>query len=167
MVFCHYSPVISLPLAKKFGLIIAALLTATGLTGCAAGGNAETRLIKQVTDGVERDLGDLKLRNVKIVALPDGTGTLIAFIVNHSDETDQLVGITINNSNADFQSEVLLEKNKPMFFEGDNANAKAKVANLNAIAGQRVPVVFYFANAGKVELSALIVANEGIYSSIL
>ncbi len=167
MVFCHYSPVISTPMLKKTGLILALLLTSFGLTSCAAGGSAETRLIKQVTDGVERDVAELKLRNVKVVALPDGSGTLIAFITNHSDSPDQLVGITINGSVADYQSEEILEKNKPMFFEGDSANAKAKVATLNEISGNRVPVVFYFAKAGKVELSALVVKNEGIYSSIL
>jgi hypothetical protein len=160
-------PVSSRPLLKKTGLILALLLTSFGLTSCAAGGNAETRLIKQVTDGVERDIADLKLRNVKIVGLPDGSGTLIAFVVNHSDSPDQLVGITINGQRAEYQSEVILEKNKPMFFEGDNANAKAKVATLNQVPGKRVPVIFYFAKAGKVELSALIVKNEGIYSSIL
>ena len=148
-------------------MILALLLTSFGLTSCAAGGNAETRLIKQVTDGVERDVADLKLRNVKVVALPDGSGTLIAFVVNHNDSPDQLVGITINGQEADYTSEVVLEKNKPMFFEGDSANAKAKVPNLNEVPGNRVPVVFYFAKAGKVELSALIVRNEGIYSSIL
>jgi len=167
MVFCHYSPVISTPMLKKTRLILALLLTSFGLTSCAAGGSAETRLIKQVTDGVERDIAELKLRNVKVVALPDGSGTLIAFITNHSDSPDQLVGITINGQRADYQSEVLLEKNKPMFFEGDSANAKAKVATLNENSGNRVPVIFYFAKAGKVELSALIVKNEGIYSSIL
>jgi hypothetical protein len=154
-------------LLKKTGLILALLLTSFGLTSCAAGGNAETRLIKQVTDGVERDVADLKLRNVKVVGLPDGSGTLIAFIVNHNDSPDQLVGITINGQPAEYQSEVILEKNKPMYFEGESANAKAKVAILNEISGNRVPVVFYFAKAGKVELSALVVKNEGIYSSIL
>lgn len=167
MVFCHYSPVISRRLLKKTGLILALLLTSFGLTSCAAGGSAETRLIKQVTDGVESDVEDLRLRNVKVVALPDGSGTLIAFIVNYNDLPDQLVGITINGQAADYSSEVVLEKNKPMYFEGDSANAKAKVATLNEIPGNRVPVVFYFAKAGKVELSALVVKNEGIYSSIL
>ncbi len=155
MVFCHYSPVISGGLVKKSGLILALLLTSLGLTSCAAGGNAETRLIKQVTDGVERDIQDLKLRNVKVVALPDGSGTLIGFIVNHNELPDQLVGITINGQPADYQSEVILEKNKPMYFEGDSANSKAKIATLNEVSGNRVPVVFYFAKAGKVELSAL------------
>ena len=167
MIFCHYSPVISSGILKKTGLILALLLTSFGLTSCAAGGNAETRLIKQVTDGVERDIADLKLRNVKVVALPEGSGTLIAFIVNHNESPDQLVGITINGQPANYSSEVILEQNRPMYFEGESANAKAKVATLNEISGNRVPVVFYFAKAGKVELSALVVKNEGIYSSIL
>ena len=144
-------------------MIVASFL----LTGCAAGGNAPTRLIKQVTDGVEKDIGDLKIRNVKIIALPDGSGTLIGFIVNHSDDVDQLVAITVGGQRADFSSEVQLLKNKPMFFEGDSANAKAKIAALGVKPGYRVPVILYFAKSGKVELDALVVANTGIYSSIL
>jgi hypothetical protein len=54
-----------------------------------------------------------------------------------------------------------------MFFEGDSANAKAKVTTLGAKPGYRVPVILYFANGGKAELDALVVANTGIYSSIL
>jgi hypothetical protein len=62
---------------------------------------------------------------------------------------------------------VQLLKNKPMIFEGESANAKAKIAALGVKPGYRVPVVFYFAKSGKVELDALVVANTGIYSSIL
>ena len=167
MVFCHYSPVISTPLLKKTRLILALLLTSFGLTSCAAGGNAETRLIKQVTDGVERDLGDLKLRNVKVVALPDGSGTLVGFIVNHGDEPDQLIGLTINNQEVQLTTQAILTKNDPMIFEGESANAKAKVAVLGEKPGYRVPVVLVFAKSGKIEMSAIIVKNEGIYSSIL
>jgi hypothetical protein len=137
------------------------------LTGCAAGGNAPTRIIKQVTDGVEKDAGDLKLRNVKVIALPDGSGTLIAFIVNHNDVADQLAAVTINGQRAELVTNTVLNKNKPMIFEGDSANAKAKVSTLGEKPGYRIPVVFYFATGGKVELDALVVANTGIYSSIL
>ena len=55
----------------KSRAIATIILASFFLTGCAAGGNAPTRLIKQVTDGVEKDIGDLKIRNVKIIALPD------------------------------------------------------------------------------------------------
>ena len=152
---------------KSRRLIGALLSSSVFLTGCAAGGQAPTRIIKQVTDGVEKDLGDLKIRNVKIVALPDGSGTFIGFIVNHSDAPDQLAAIAINGQRAELVTEAILTKNKPMFFEGESANAKAKIATLGAKPGYRVPVVLYFANGGKAELDALVVANTGIYSSIL
>ena len=160
MAFCHYSPM-------NFRRHIAAVLALGLLTGCAAGGNAPTRMIKQVTDGVEADSGAMKLRNVKVVALPDGSGTLVGFVVNHDDAPDQLVGISINGAMADLQGANLLAKNQPVIFEGDSANAKVKIANLGAKPGYRVPVIFYFAKSGKVTLDALIVSNTGIYSSIL
>jgi hypothetical protein len=161
MLFCHYSPMISTR------LIGALLVGSIALTGCASGGLAPTRHIKQVTDGVEKDLGNLKIRNVKIVALPDGTGTLVGFIVNHSDDVDGLAAIVVNGQRADLSTEAVLSKNTPMIFEGDSANAKAKVAALGAKPGYRVPVILYFTKGGKVELDALVVANTGIYSSIL
>ncbi len=148
-------------------LIGALLSSSVLLTGCAAGGQAPTRNIKQVTDGVEKDVGDLKIRNLKLVALPDGSGTLVAFIVNHNEAPDKLAAITINSQRAELVSDALLTKNTPMIFEGESANAKAKVAVLGVKPGYRVPVVLYFINGGKAELDALVVANTGIYSSIL
>jgi len=148
-------------------LLGALLLGGVTLTGCASGGQAPTRIIKQVTDGVEKDLGDLKIRNVKIVALPDGSGTLVGFIVNHNDNADQLAAIVVNGQRAELATEAVLTKNDPMIFEGDSANAKAKIETLGATPGYRVPVILYFAKGGKVELDALVVANTGIYSSIL
>ncbi|MFM1796387.1 MAG: hypothetical protein RL733_168 [Actinomycetota bacterium] len=161
MLFCHYFLMIS---KRTIGVLAASMML---LTGCAAGGQAPTRLIKQVTDGVEKDAGALKIRNVKIIALPDGSGTLVGFIVNQGAEADALAGLTINGQRAELISDSVLNQNKPMFFEGDSANAKAKIAVLNAKPGYRVPVVMDFAKGGKVELDALVVANTGIYSSIL
>ena len=111
MVFCHYSPMISRRLT--IGLIASSML----LTGCASGGQAPTRNIKQVTDGVEKDAGDLKIRNIKIVLLPDGSGTLVGFIVNHSDQLDQLAGIYINGQQAAITPTGPLQKNVPLIFE--------------------------------------------------
>ncbi|MBM3743892.1 MAG: hypothetical protein FJW46_06335 [Actinobacteria bacterium] len=150
----------------------ALLLTSLGLVtpaliGCAAGGSAETRNIRQVTDGVEKDLEAIKVRNVKVVALPDGSATLVGFLVNQSDAPDQLVNVTVNNQTALLQGDGILLRNRPVIFEGDSANAKAKVAILDAKPGYRVPVALYFANGGKLELDALVVENTGIYSSIL
>jgi copper(I)-binding protein len=161
LVFCHYSPMMSRRLV--IALASASLL----LTSCAAGGQAPTRNIKQVTDGVDKDAGELKIRNLLVVATPGGGGTLVAYIVNQGNQADQLAGLTINGQTAELTTSAPLTTNKPMIFEGEVANAKAKVAALGAVAGARVPVVLYFAKAGKVELDALIVENSGIYSSIL
>jgi len=73
----------------------------------------------------------------------------------------------VNGQRADLVSDAVLTKNTPMIFEGESAKAKAKVTVLNAKPGYRVPVVLYFINGGKAELDALVVANTGIYSSIL
>ena len=148
-------------------LILALLSSTLLLTSCAAGGQAPTRIIKQVTDGVDKDAGSVKIRNVVVVATPGGAGTLVAYIVNQGNDVDQLAGITINGQKADLTTAAPLSTNKPMIFEGEAANAKSKVATLGAGAGDRVSVVFYFAKAGKVAVDALIVDNTGIYSSIL
>ena len=163
MIICHYSPM-------KFRRLSAFALVAL-LTGCAAGQQAPTTLIKQVTDGVDSTVADIKVRNVVVVALPDGSGTLISYLVNHSDTPDQLAAIAINLGNATIATKdgaaLVLKKNQPIQFEGDAANAKAKVTNLGAVPGQRISVDFYFANAGKLRVNALVVANTGVYSSIL
>ena len=154
----------------KFRRLSAIALVAL-LTGCAAGQQAPTTQIKQVTDGVEANVGDIKIRNVVVVALPDGSGKLVGYLVNHNDAPDQLAAVSINFGAATLQGKdsaaLVLKKNLPIQFEGDAANAKAKVATLSATPGQRVPVDFYFATAGKVRVSALVVSNTGIYNSIL
>ena len=93
--------------------------------------------------------------------MPDGSGTLVGFIVNHNDTADTLAAISVNGQRAELVSDAILTKNSPMIFEGDSANAKAKVAALGAKPGYRVPVVLYFVNGGKAELDALVVANTG------
>ena len=154
----------------KFRRLSALALVAL-LTGCAAGQQAPTTLIKQVTDGVDANVADIQIRNVVVVALPDGSGTLIGYLVNHSDTPDQLAAVSINLGNATIATKdgaaLVLRKNQAIRFEGDTANAKAKVSKLDAVPGQRIAVDFYFATAGKVRVNALVVANSGIYNSIL
>ena len=47
-------------------LLVLTLLAAT-LTACGSGRTAETRMIKQVTDGVEAQSNEIRLRNILIV----------------------------------------------------------------------------------------------------
>jgi PBP1b-binding outer membrane lipoprotein LpoB len=152
---------------SKTKIIIAAFVIATLISGCAAGGNAETRLINQVTDGVEGESNEIQVRNLKVIKQVDGTGVLIGTFINWSDESDAISSITIDGLPAVLIADSLdLNKNTPITFVGDIANADASVANMTALAGYRIPVVVTFLKAAPIEFDALIVTADGIYTDI-
>ena len=152
---------------SKTKIIIAAFVIATLISGCAAGGNAETRLINQVTDGVEGESNEIQVRNLKVIKQVDGTGVLIGTFINWADDADAISSITIDGLPAVLIADSLdLNKNTPITFVGDIANADAAVANMTALAGYRIPVVVTFAKAAPIEFDALIVTADGIYTDI-
>jgi phosphohistidine swiveling domain-containing protein len=152
---------------SKTKIIIAAFVIATLISGCAAGGNAETRLINQVTDGVEGESNEIQVRNLKVIKQVDGTGVLIGTFINWADDADAISSITIDGLPAVLIADSLdLNKNTPITFVGDIANADASVTNMTALAGYRIPVVVTFAKAAPIEFDALIVTADGIYTDI-
>ena len=144
--------------------VIALIVISSTLTGCGSGQMASTRLIKQVTDGVEAQTDEIRLRNVKVIKTSTGAGVLIGTLVNWSDKSDQITSVTINNQPAIYtakSSELL--RNKPITFVGDIANADAYISTLDKEPGYRIPVTFTFATAAPVTLDTLIVNGDGIY----
>ena len=152
---------------KRIQKLLVLTLVATTLTACGSGRTAETRMIKQVTDGVEAQSNEIRLRNILIVKNENSDGVLVGTLVNWSDETDAVTGITINGV-AVTQSEPSFElrKNKPVTFAGESANADA-FTPLTQGAGQRVPIVFTFEKASPLTLDALIVENLEWYKDLL
>ena len=144
-------------------LITLTIITVT-LTGCGSGQMAATRLIKQVTDGVEAQSDEIRLRNVKVIKTAAGEGVLVGTLVNWSDQSDQITSVTIYNQPAIYtakSSELL--KNKPITFVGDIANADAYIQALDKAPGYRIPVTFTFTKAAPVTLDTLVVNGDGIY----
>ena len=144
--------------------VIALIIISSTLTGCGSGQMASTRLIKQVTDGVEAQTDEIRLRNIKVIKTSTGAGVLIGTLVNWSDKSDQITSVTINNQPAIYtakSSELL--RNKPITFVGDIANADAYISMLDKEPGYRIPVTFTFASAAPVTLDTLIVNGDGIY----
>ena len=144
--------------------VIALIIISSTLTGCGSGQMASTRLIKQVTDGVEAQIEEIRLRNVKVIKTSTGAGVLIGTLVNWSDKSDQITSVTINNQPAIYtakSSELL--RNKPITFVGDIANADAYISMLDKEPGYRIPVTFTFASAAPVTPDTLIVNGDGIY----
>ena len=144
--------------------VIALIIITSSLTGCGSGQMASTRLIKQVTDGVEAQVEEIRLRNVKVIKTSTGAGVLIGTLVNWSDKSDVITSVTINNQPAIYTAKTSeLLRNKPITFVGDIANADAYISMLDKEPGYRIPVTFTFASAVPVTLDTLIVNGDGIY----
>ena len=154
-------------MANTIKKILVLTILATTLTACGSGQTAETRMIKQVTDGVEAQSAEIRLRNIKIVKNELLQGILVGTLVNWSDQVDAITGINIGGtaatlSNARFD----LIKNKPITFVGDSANADA-YAQISKVAGERIAITFTFATATPVTVDALVVAQAGIYENLV
>lgn len=139
---------------KRLAPAVAALVV---LSGCAAGPNAVTLKQYTPTDGNQVTSGSLKIRNLLIVAQQDGSASLIGTVINTSDVTDTLMGITVNGQPVEISAESLeIPRSTPLVFGGESATA-AGVLPLSGIkAGQFADVQLTFAKAGLLETSALV-----------
>lgn len=150
--------------------LISALVLATSLTGCGAGQNAQTRLSKQVTDGVEVTISEngskIKILNLLLVATETGDAVLIGTIVNQGAETDQLLGIAVGGNQAKLAGEKELKQGVPIRFEGNSANAKAVFFGVSPVAGRHVKLSIGFARAGLVTAEVIIRDKRDDYKNI-
>ena len=152
---------------KRIQKLLVLTLIAATLTGCGSGRTAETRMIKQVTDGVEAQSAEIRLRNIKIVKNELSQGILVGTLVNWSDQTDAITGINIGGASATLSNAKFdLLKNKPITFVGDSANADA-YAQISKVAGERIAITFTFATATPVTVDALVVGQDGIYENLV
>ena len=155
-------------MAKTLKRFIALLIISTVVTSCGAGQNAVTRNFKQVTDGVEAQSAEIRLRNVLIVKTDANDAVLVGTLVSWSDEPDAITGISINNIPATLSAgSFALVKNKPVIFVGDSTNADAYIPGLNKVAGERIPVTFTFATASPVTVDALVLNSEGFFKDLV
>jgi hypothetical protein len=155
-------------MATTLKRLIALLIISTLVTSCGSGQNAVTRNFKQVTDGVEAQSAEIRLRNVLIVKTDTNDAVLVGTLVSWSDEPDAITGISINNIPATLSAPSFdLVKNKPVIFVGDSTNADAYIPGLNKVAGERIPVTFTFATASPVTVDALVLNSEGFYKDLV
>jgi hypothetical protein len=155
-------------MAKTLIRLIALVIISTVVTSCGSGQNAVTRNFKQVTDGVEAQSAEIRLRNVLIVKTDANDAVLVGTLVSWSDESDAITGISINNIPATLSAPSFdLVKNKPVIFVGDSTNADAYIPGLNKVAGERIPVTFTFATASPVTVDALVLNSEGFFKDLV
>ena len=157
-------------LKKNLKSAISALFGAlliVGLAGCSASGpNAETRNIRQVTDGVEGTSGAIRALNVLLVNQEDGSAVLVGTFVNSGEEPDAITSITANGVLGEISVSTLDEPSGPAIFEGDSKNSSARFPALNARTSDHVELEVSFANSGPMKLSALVRAKAAEYANV-
>lgn len=158
-----------LKLTKVATISLTAILALT-LTSCAAGPNAETRLIEKVTDGSEIILtennNNIRVSNLLLVKTSDGAGVVIGHIVNRLEEGDELISISSNGVPAVLTGVTELRTNSPLFLEGPSANAKAVITGLDLVIGTNVPLTLGFARAGIVTTNVIVREQSDLYATV-
>lgn len=156
---------------RKVAVLSLSISLALSLSACATGKDAPTKLVTQVTDGVDGSIttygNDLKVSSVLLVAQSDGSAVLVGTITNEHSTEDTLLGITVGGIHATLsQTNLPLKQNEPVRFAGDSANASATVPGLNAAPGTQVKVQLSFANAGELTLDAIVRERSGVYANV-
>lgn len=145
-------------------VVVASTLTLT-LSSCGmAGKDAPTSKVRQVTDGVEGEIGAVKIRNLLFVDQGDATAHLIATIVNQSSQVDAITSITANGATVKTTGVAALEQNAPVIFGGASQNATG-VVGIESKPGQTVSVVVTLASGGSATLNAMVVEKSGQYAN--
>ena len=145
-------------------LAISALLL---LSGCGAGPDAQTRLSSQLTDGIEANIGDLRLVNVLLVAQPDGSAVLVGTVVNNGKTSDRISAIIANSVEATLTPFApALNIGGKAVFSGDSANAIAVFPEINAKIDDRIPVEFTFSGSGKLQVDLLVREKSAEFASV-
>jgi hypothetical protein len=156
---------------RKSIVITSALAFSLLLTGCGAGLNAATTKISRVTDGNEitiRENGsEIRVVNLTLVDTQDGAAVVVATIINQGAESDQLLGFSVQGVQATLTGETMLLPNKPLFFEGEQANAKAVFSGANAKPGTHVTVSLGFAKAGFVSAEVIIRDKRDDFKNVI
>jgi len=155
---------------KKSSIALIASALALTLTGCGAGPNAETRLIKRVTDGNEVILkengNNISVANLLLVALEDGSAVVVGTFVNYSEDNDSLVGLSVNGIPAVITGETTLKQNVPLRFEGDSATTKGVFNAVGAKAGVNIPLTLSFERAGDVTATVIVRDQRDDYKNV-
>jgi len=152
-------------------VITSALAFSLLLSGCGAGQNAATRMITRVTDGQEITIkengSEIRVVNLTLVDTEDGAAVVVANIINQGTQSDQLLGFSVQGVQATLTGETALLPNKPLFFEGEQANAKAVFPGANPKPGTHVTISLGFAKAGFVTAEVIIRDKRDDFKNVI
>ncbi len=91
----------------RAALAALALAATCALSACGVGFDAQTTKIYTAPEGTDVRDGDVKGLNLLLVDNGDGSGTLVAALVNQADEVDSLQTIVATDTDADGADEAV------------------------------------------------------------
>lgn len=155
--------------------IVVCLGAGLALAGCGAGQLTQTAAQQAAVTGAAGDAGEISLRDVRFPYPADPTSRypvgasvpLLATIINHGDEADELVAVTSPAaSEVRLSGDTAIPAGKNLVLDADEADAAELVSPLVAgklrvvlvtsqvlPAGVNTPVTFQFRSGGQVTLA--------------
>ncbi len=155
-------------------LVGLALAATCALSACATSSDAQTNQIYTAPEGTDVRDGDVKGLNLLVVDNGDGSGTLVAALVNRTDEDDSLVGLTAIDPDADEGASVDISVTGIEAPIELPAGKLVQLADLGPVvltgegvaAGQFVDVQLTFTSAGALSASIPVMLREGPYEEV-
>ncbi len=147
-------------------------IVAVSLRGLLAAGCGDVREQTQWswdadrTHGVSARAGDVTIRNALIVADESGEqATVMAVFANRGPE-DELVRVVVNGAEGEPEGGPLTIPANG-FVRLDAVENRLDLQGIGTTPGQRTQIEFIFGAAPRATVNALVLANEGIYASVL
>jgi hypothetical protein len=144
-----------------------ALLLAPVLAACSVNFNAPTDQVYTPGRGVNDRSGDVDVLAALIVSGRDGSGVVVATLVNNVlDEDDTLVDVSVNGTTANFtpaMQNVTIPGNGLVNL-ADEAGVTIEAPGV--VAGMFADITFTFQRAQQITVHAPVVSNTGDYADI-
>jgi hypothetical protein len=156
--------------ARRAVAVAALLLVAPGISACSRGFNEQTDQIYTPAAGVNDRSGTVDVLNALVVSGTDGSGTVIASLVNQDqNRADKLTGVTGVGADSSAQVKLGGETTIP---PGGLLNLATKgqieIRDKNVVPGKNVDLRFTFERGQAVTLKVPVVsADDPTYSGIV
>lgn len=150
-----------------------AVTVGLALAGCGSGDEAITQRGFDVTDGTSTDAGDLRLRNLQLVAAHEtgGPAALIGAIANAGPQEDALTAVTLQGATEPAvltPTPVEIPAGDAVFLVAQDGPTVTLPDSEppQLVPGAFVPVSLTFESAGDVTVELLVQAPIGEYATV-
>jgi hypothetical protein len=150
-----------------------ALLLAGAVSACSTGFGAQTTTVYTAPAGADVRTGDIKGLNMLVVA-DDGSGTLVAALVNPTEDDDELVGVTATDLDSDaavtvtgLDAPVELPAGELVQLAAEDAEAGPIGLSGDGVQpGQVLQLSLQFSRAGAISAEIPVVTREDAYADV-